>query len=373
MSETEKLNITHCVETLHRGGLEHVVLDLVERQQAQGHRCQVLCLFEGGLLVERFESLGVPVRVCHKKAGPDLAAVRRLRRHVRSHATDVLHTHNRTVHYYAVLATLGSRPHAVVNTSHGMGAASARDRRERLFAFCASRTDRIVAVSEMVRERMQQRGLPADKLAVAYNGIAADSYPGPSAPARARLRDELGLPADVRLLGTVGRLDRLKDPATLIRAFARLHVERSDTALLLIGDGALRPDLQVLVAELGLDGNVLLLGDRDDVPELLAGLDLFAMSSLSEGFSIALLEACASSLPVVATRVGGNPEIITDGSNGLLVPSADPVALARAMQTLLDDSERACRLGAAGRKWVVEHATLDAMTARYAEIYAQCR
>ncbi len=373
MRGTDKLNITHCVETLHRGGLEHVVLDLVERQQAQGHRCQVVCLFEGGLLVERFQSLGVPVRVCHKKAGPDLAAVRRLRSYVRSHATDVLHTHNRTVHYYAVLATLGSRPRAVVNTSHGMGADSAKDRRERLFAFCASRTDRIVAVSEMVRERMQRRGLPTDKLVVAYNGIEADSYPGPSAQARSRLRAELGLPADARLLGTVGRLDRLKDPATLIRAFSRLQAERSDTALLIIGDGALRSDLEELVAELRLGGNVRFLGDRDDVPELLAGLDLFAMSSLSEGFSIALLEACASSLPIVATRVGGNPEIIIDGTNGLLVPSADPAALARAIQALLDDPVRARRLGAAGRKWVLEHATLDAMTARYAEIYAQCR
>lgn len=373
MKHASRLNITHCVETLHRGGLEHVVLDLVQGQLAQGHRCQVVCLFEGGLLAARFESIGARVHVCHKRAGPDLAAARRLRRFVRTHQTDVLHTHNRTAHYYAVLATLGARPRTVVNTSHGMGASRSKDRREQFFSFCASRTDSLVAVSEMVRQHMRERGLPNDKLEVVYNGIEAGQYPGASAQARLRLRTELGFAEDVRLLGSVGRLNRLKDPATLIRAFAHLHASQADTALVMIGDGSLRCGLEEQVAELGLGGSVRFLGDREDVPELLAGMDLYAMSSLSEGFSIALLEACASNLPVVATRVGGNPEIINDGINGLLVPASDPVALAQAMQAVLDDPERARSLGAAGRNWVVEHATLDAMTARYTEIYAQCR
>lgn len=373
MSPAGTLNITHCVETLHRGGLEHVVLDLVQRQLSQGHRCQVVCLFEGGLLAERFQSLGAAVHVCNKRAGPDMAAAFRLRKFVQTHRTDVLHTHNRTAHYYAVLATLGGRPRTVVNTSHGMGASRSKDRRELFFSYCASRTDCMVAVSEMVRQHMRERGLPADKLQVVYNGIEADKYPGTNSLARARLCAELGLGDELRLVGTVGRLNRLKDPATLIRAFAHLHASRADTALVMIGDGSLRGGLEEQVRELGLARSVRFLGDRDDVPALLAGLDVFAMSSLSEGFSIALLEACASSLPVVATRVGGNPEIINHDVSGLLVPSADPVALAGALQTLLDEPERARRLGAAGREWVVRHATLDAMTARYAEVYAQCR
>ncbi len=365
------LNITHCVETLHRGGLEHVVLDLVTQQQAQGHKCQVICLFDGGLLVERFESIGVPVHVCKKRSGLDLRAAWRMRRHIRAHATDVLHTHNRTAHYYAVLATLGSRPTSVVCTSHGMGASGESDRREKLFALCVPRTDRIVAVSEMVRRRMLERGIPAEKLTVAHNGIDVAEYAERNAQSGARLRRELGLGDNVRVLGTVGRLNRLKDPATLIRAFAELHARHSDTVLLMVGDGSLRAEMQALVAELDLAADVKFLGDREDVADLLAGMDMFVMSSISEGFSIALLEACACSLPVVATHVGGNPEIITDGINGRLVAASDPGALAAAMLEVLDDPQCARRLGEAGRAWVMKNATLTAMAAGYAEIYAE--
>ena len=153
----------------------------------------------------------------------------------------------------------------------------------------------------------------------------------------------------------------------------QLHAEHADTVLLMVGDGSLRTAMQDLAAELDLAASVMFLGDREDVAGLLAGMDLFVMASISEGFSIALLEACACSLPVVTTRVGGNPEIITDGVNGLLVPASDPVALAGGMRELLNDPQRARRMGEAGRAWVMQNATLAAMASRYAEIYAQCQ
>lgn len=374
MSEARSLNITHCVETLHRGGLEHVVLDLAQAQQAHGHRCQVVCLFDEGLLAPRLREAGVPVHACDKRGGLDLRALARMRGHIRAHATEVLHTHNVSAHYYAVASTLGSRPRVTINTRHGMGAQHPADRREQLYRYCMPRTDRVVAVCDMARHRLEaHRGIDARKLEVVYNGIDFGVYVARSEPARERLLERMGLPPGTRLLGFVGRLNALKDPATLMRAFAALHARQPDTALLMIGDGGLRDSLERQVAELGIQSAVRFLGDREDVPALLSALDVFVMASISEGFSIALLEACASGVPIVATDVGGNPEIVRHDVNGLLVPPEQPETLAAAVAELLNAPERAQRMGQAGRAWVREHATLEAMVSNYARIYAACR
>ena len=130
------------------------------------------------------------------------------------------------------------------------------------------------------------------------------------------------------------------------------------------------PERQAAIADAGIGERVFLLGDRSDVPELLPAFSIFAMSSVSEGYSIALLEACASALPIVATRIGGNAEIVSDGINGLVVPPSDPGALAGALLQLLGDPGLAEQMGRAGRDWLLENATFDVMASRYLDLYA---
>jgi glycosyltransferase involved in cell wall biosynthesis len=365
------VNITHVVENLDRGGLERMVLELVKLQHAQGHRCQVVCLFEAGALAHELSTLGIPVHACGKRQGLDLQALARARRRIGAHATEVLHTHNAVAHYQAVLASVGLRFRQVINTRHGMGGNRRAGRREWLYRRALGRTDAVVAVCEAARSDAVRRHIvPLHKARVVPNGIHVERFQAASDCMHERLTNLLRLPARTQLIGSVGRLNWAKDQVGLIRAFRRVHAARADTALLLVGDGELRDALRQCAFDEGVAGAVHFLGDRDDVHDLLQGFDLFVLGSLSEGYSMALLEACAVSLPIVATDVGGNGEIVIDGHTGRLVPPGQPDLLAAAMLAMLRAPRQATGFGRAARDWVEGHGSLEAMAARYACLYA---
>jgi glycosyltransferase involved in cell wall biosynthesis len=364
------MNITHFVESLDRGGLERMVLELVKLQHRQGHHCQVVCLFARGSLAHELEDLGIPVNTCDKRQGLDLRALARARRMIRQHATEVLHTHNAVAHYQAVLATCGLGTRRIINTRHGMGGSLRTGRREWLYRRALPRTDAVVTVCEAACRDAVRRGIaPPEKARVVRNGIRVMSFQCASTAMHERLLRMLGLPLSTRVVGSVGRLNWAKDQASLIRAFRQAHERRPDTALVLIGDGELRAELQQCAIDEGLRDAVHFLGDRGDVRELLRGFDLFVLSSLSEGYSMALLEACAVALPIVATDVGGNGEIVHDGRTGRLVPARDPAALAGAMLALLQEPAQALALGHAARTWVEQYGSLEAMALHYAQLY----
>lgn len=362
--------VIHVVENLNRGGLERVVIDLVRAQRVMGMRCRVVCLFDRGPLAEELTADGVDVRACGKRPGADLRALHRLRSIVREEAGAVLHTHNPVAHYYTVLATVGLPVGRVVNTRHAMPVADGRNRREWLYRRAMRATDVCVAVCEAARTRLQAQGVqPRMGLVAIPNGIRLGGFQPASLQSRRQLAGVLGLPAGTALIGTVGRLTPVKDQASLIRAFSRVHAAIPGTALLLIGYGVERMALLALARAEGVYHAVHFLGDRSDVDALLQGLDIFVMSSLSEGYSIALLEASAAALPIVATDVGGNAEIVQDGVSGTLVPASDPEALAAALLALLRDGVRADAMGGAGRQWVLDNGSFRNMAERYALIY----
>lgn len=365
------MRITHAVENLNRGGLERVVIDLASAQAAAGHDCQVVCLFEAGTLAPELMARGIRVVACGKRDGADARALWRLRRALAAQRPDVLHSHNDTPHYYAMVAALGLGLRCVVNTRHGMGADSPASRRERLFRQSMRLADVSVAVSEAAGRRLANAGLvAARKIRVLPNGIHAGAFRPRDPRLRQQLATRLGLPPDTQLIGFVGRLNWAKDLPTMVAAFAQLCAHRSDAALVLAGDGEERTGIEAAIADAGIGNRVFLLGDRSDVPALLPAFSIFAMSSVSEGYSIALLEACASALPIVATRIGGNSEIVADGVNGLIVPPSNPGALAAALGRLLDDPGLAERMGRAGRAWLLDNATFDVMASRYLDLYA---
>ncbi len=366
------MNITHVVENLNRGGLERMVVNLVGTQRQQGHHCQVVCLFEQGTLAGELDALGVPVHVCGKRNGVDLRALARLRGHVRSHASDVLHTHNAMAHYQAVLATRGLGLRGVINTRHGMGENRKSTRREWLYRRTLPATDAVVTVCRAARDAAIQRGIaPVRKLRVIPNGIRVEAIAPASAALRQRLRQTLGVATATRLVGSVGRLNWAKDQASLIRAFGKVHAQLPEVALVLIGGGELLAELQQVAQGEGIADAVHFLGDRDDVHDLLQGLDLFVLSSVSEGYSMALLEACAAALPIVATDVGGTAEIVRAGITGSLVPARDAQALAGALLGMLRQPGQADAYGRAARAWVEQHGSLQTMAACYQQLYQE--
>lgn len=244
---------------------------------------------------------------------------------------------------------------AVVATAHLWVECPVGVSRRAQVAVLGRAVDALVAVSEATAERFRALGWPAHRVRVVHNGIPlGDVLPPPAA-------DEG--PAVV----TVARLDAQKGHAVLLDALARLPGVRA----VLVGDGPLRADLERAVVTHGLADRVTFTGFRQDVRELLGGCDAVVLPSLYEGLPLSLIEAMAAGRPVVATRVGGVPELIRDGRDGLLVPPGDAGALAQAMRALLDDPAGARTRAASARRRVQEHFSREAMLAGYEDVYAR--
>lgn len=364
------MEIVHVVENLDRGGLERTVVDLIASQRDAGHECRVICLFKLGLLARELLASGVRVDACGKRAGLDLRALRRARALIRQSPDAVIHTHNAMAHYYAVLASLGLPVKCRINTRHGMGGRTRSGRQEWLYRQSLRGTDYAVAVCEAARQRFAADGMrPRRALLSVPNGIRLERFRPAGDVARQSLVAELGLPTGSRIIGTVGRLQPVKDHALLLRAFAKVRVQVPEAALVIVGDGPLRAALEAQAEQAGLSDAVRFMGDRHDVPRLLTGMEVFALTSTSEGYSVALLEACASSLPIVATDVGGNREIVRHGVNGRLVPSGDTAAIATALIALLRGGEQAAAMGRAGYAWAQAEASFRTMAERYHGLY----
>lgn len=366
------MNIVHVVENLAIGGLEHMVISLSHWQRSCGHLVRIVCLFEAGALAATAQALGIEVVVLNKMRGFDLGAVLRMRSAVRTFRADVVHTHNAMTHYYAALACIGSGTGRLINTRHGMGPNNARARLNRLYRTSLMRTHAVVSVCEAVKSHFVQAGIvPPGKAYVIPNGVDIERLPARHPAARAALLSKLGVPSsqDV-LIGIVGRLNAVKDHGTLIKAFASLRASGRQARLIVIGDGPTRSSLEALAKSLSVSRHVHCLGMRSDVERLLPALDIFALSSLSEGYSLALVEAAASALPIVATAVGGNADIVAEGSNGMLVPPSDPERLCEALAKLVDDPALRTSMGEAGRRWALEHGSIESMGAAYMALYA---
>jgi len=365
----DKLVVVHLVESLENGGLERVVVDLATAQNARGIGVSVACLFRRGGLADELEAQGVEVLCLEKRAGLDKQCAERLRGHLTKTRATILHTHNQMAHYYGVFASrrLGIRR---INTRHGMGAHGAFSRREALYRLSLPLTDVVVSVCQ-ANQRLMRRKLMwgASKSVVQPNGIRLEHILTRNSEGRAEARARLGLADDEFGFGSVARLNRMKNHALLVRSYAEIRPNKH--RLILIGDGPERQALERLTEQLGIKSIVRFLGLRSDVPNLLCGLDVFALPSLSEGYSLALLEASAAAVPIIATDVGGNSEIVEAGKSGLLVPSQDQTALTNALQTMVDDPQKAAQYGQAGRENTLQVASLDAMVNGYTKIYTK--
>jgi len=360
------VKIAHIVLTLDRGGLERLVIQKSRGLQQRDVRCLIIAL-KGGALADEARQAGVETILMGKPDGFTPTTVPTLARLLRAHGVDVVHTHNMAPLFYGTLAArLCGLPS--LNTRHGRTP-------ERAHRLVWALADRVVAVSEDARRELLRHNRIADhKLHVILNGIDLSGFAeGRRSEAVAPARARLGLPLDAPVVGTVGRLAAVKDHETLLRAFGLLRQGGSDAHLAVIGGGPLEADLKSRVRALGLDGVAHIVGPHADVPHLLPALDVFVLSSLSEGISLALIEAMAAGLPVVATRVGGNPEVVVEGRTGLLVEPSQPEALRSALLRVLSDRAAAQVMGVQGRRRALEMFGLERMLDRYVALYEEVR
>ena len=374
-ADPRPIRVGFVLHAMHVAGAEVLVVETIRRL---GDRISptVFCLDDVGALGEGLRRDGVEVLELGRRPGRDLKVARRLASAALERGVEILHAHQYTPFFYSALAKLvaGRKAPRLIFTEHGRHVPDVVSNARRLVNRLALRhlADAVNAVCRFSAESLARvDGFDGRRIEVIENGIEPDRYKVPSD--RAAWKRRLGFDPARRLVACVARFHPVKGHETLLRGFAEASAGRGDVDLLLAGDGPLRGELEGLVSGLGLGGRVHFLGVRRDVPELLKASDLFAMTSLCEAASLTILEAMAVGLPVVVTDVGGNPEIVRDEVDGLLVPSGDVGATANALGRLLDQPDEAASMGANGRARVLDHYDLGRTVERYGRLYEGLR
>lgn len=327
----------------------------------------IVGLFRPGWLKEQCESSGISVRVLPIRGALGWKWFRDCARLVRHEKICLIHAHEFSAIVYGwIIARLAGLP--FVGTIHGKNYFWEKLRR-RLAYQIIGRSGRLIAVSEDLRRFVIDKiGLPGKNVQVIYNGVHSSSPAGGSEICTARR--EIGLGDDTLVIGAVGSLYQVKGHQYLLAAMPAVLIQHPEAVLLLVGRGALEDSLKNQARQLSVDKQVRFLGMREDIPKLLAIMDVFVMPSLSEGLSLALLESMAAGKPAVATRVGGNAELVADGETGLLVESKDPEALATALCTLLGNGAMRKEFGQKAAIRVRESFGARRMADNYQRLYS---
>lgn len=375
----------HVVHSLEVGGLENGLVNLLNCLDPDRFQHTVCCLTSAGKFSKRIEAGDVNVVELHQASGEFRFPVLRLARIFRKISPQIVHTRGWPTIDAVFAAKLARAPH-IVHGEHGrehVDADGTNRKRNSIRRIVGHLVDRYVVVCDFFRPWLETRcGVKQKKIVYIPNGvdtkrffppaelgIVASRSQSPAGLDKAKLRAQLGLPVDAVLVGSVGRLDPVKDFPTLLKAFWEVRKKNIDAKLVIVGDGPIRTQLSNLCRELDLQSTVLWLGERSDIATLLRCFDIFAQSSIFEGMSNTILEAMACGLPIVATDTGGNPELVRVGHNGMLVQVGDVKALTETLSTLLLNETLRQQYGLNSRLLAENQFDLALMAQRYSDLY----
>jgi Glycosyltransferase len=365
-----RYKVAYIVHSLGTGGTEKLVCQMAESLKDSKNEAVICCLDYVGAWGEAMGMRGIKVFNMGRKPGVDFSIIKKLRAIIREERPDILHAHQYTPYFYSVLAAALSFPRPkLIFTEHGRHYPDKVRLKRAIFnQFVNIFTDAIYGVSEFTKKSLvRYEKFPEGKIRVIYNGIKQEEFQGLIDVDQKKT--SLGMKADTRIVGTVGRLCAIKNFGMLIRAFDEVRKKVTDVMLVLVGDGPLRDELKALVESLGIKEYVLFLGNRQDTAELMKIFDVFALSSDLEASALVLLEAMASGVPVVATAVGGTPELVVEGKTGILTPRGDHMKFSEAIISILRDPAMKKSMGEAGKRRVAEKFTFNEMQDAYIEAY----
>lgn len=354
------------VGSFKSGGTETQLVEMLRRLDRERFQPYVLCLERKGALLQEAEGLGVEIRDANIDTIFSPKAVSTMRGHaawMRERGIDIVHGfHFHGGLYGAVLKKLRPGVKLAMSEQAIYGPEGIKHRIGRRWYYAM--TDALTANCEAVRRAVTERdGIEAGRIRVIYGGVDVKRFkPAEKADP---------VPGAGRIVGCVGRLHPDKGQMLLLRAAARVIGEAPSTRFVLVGDGPQRGEVEAAVASLGLGKSVELLGDRTDVPDLLAAMDVLVLPSASEGFSNAALEGLASGIPVVASAVGGNPEIVVDREVGRLFEAGDEADLASCLLDVISDPVRMRRMGSQGRRRAETVFPLEEMIRGHERLYAE--
>ena len=368
-------HIVHVVFRLDVGGLENGLVNLINHMPEDRFRHSIVCLTRCTAFRERISRSGVAVYELNKQPGKDPAVYFRLWRLLRELAPDIVHTRNMATLEAQVPAWLAG-VRGRVHGEHGRDMPDLYGRNAKyrwLRRLHRPLIGHYIALSRDLEAYLRDAiGVAQDKVTQIYNGVDSNRF-APASGAREALPQPGFAASDSFVIGSVGRMMAVKDPLTLAKAFVHLASMRpelrSRLRLVMVGDGPLKAAVSALLQTAGMLQQAWLAGERDDVAALMRGFDLFVLPSLAEGISNTLLEAMASGLAVVATDVGGNPELLEDGQSGSLVAADDPVAMAQAIFGYIAEPQRRIRHAVQARSRAEARFGMDSMVRSYSAVY----
>lgn len=364
------INILHLMPTSGPGGAEKLLIEIVSSLNKERYH-SVVGMLNTGWLTKKLEEIGVDIKVLRSGGSIDYVLLNDLVKIIRLQDIDIIHSHLLDMNLYAVLSSkLTNTP--LICTEHGdIHHISKRSWKNIVKARTISAlADMIVFVSQYTENYFQEYVKKSPNLrAVIYNGIDENIFEKADAEQKKVLRKKLHLNESALLIANVGNLYPVKGQKFLIQAFRIIKDSVSNSELLLIGRGELERELKTEAEKLGIMDSVRFLGFREDVSDILKAIDIFVLSSLSEGLPIALIEAMSCGLSVVATDVGGVREVIQDGIDGFIVPPEDPFSLAERINLIIDNSSTMSTICENATKKVKSLFSKSVMIRRYEELY----
>lgn len=361
--------VTHVTFDMRIGGAEQVIYNLIENTDKSKYDVSILCLDQPlGTFGVRLREKGYRITCFNRKAGFDIGLIRQIRTHTVKNGIHILHCHQYTPYVYGLFGAV-LNPVRIIFTEHGRFYPDRKKiKRVLVNPILSVLTDYITAISSATRDALiDYEKFRGKRIRVIYNGIDDTKFVG-RVDGR-RVKQSLGIPEKAHIIGTVARLDPIKNQKMMIRALKEVRERFGEVFLIIVGDGPERKRLEAMTCELGLASHVIFTGFREDMHDYYNIMEIFLLTSFSEGTAMTLLEAMASGLPCVATDVGGNGEIVKDKVTGFIISSDDHDALAERICQLLGNANLMARMGRAGRERYKERFTVEEMVRAYESLY----
>ena len=368
----KKIHIVHILNSLGTGGMENGVVNLINNMNHEKYKNSIVTLSDIWSLKNRIIQNDVGFFEIKKKGKVDFSLSLKLLKLLKDIKPDVVHTRNWGTLLDGFLAAKMANVPIIIHGIHGKDFRNyKKEKHKRIYIqrFVFALVDRLIILSEQLRKEYVKSGEligKDNKITIINNGVDLKKFESNIAKNNKKL--EIGLQKNDFVIGNVARLDPIKDHQTLIKAFSEVCESIKNSKLLLVGSGPLLPMLQNLTKLYNVREKTRFLGSRQDIPELLNIMDIYVQSSLYEGMSNTILEAMASKIPVIATDVGGTPDIIIDNETGILIPSGDANALANSI-LLLSNKDLAQKMGESGYERVKKIFSIEKMVASYENLY----
>lgn len=365
----KKPKIVHVTFDMRIGGTEQVICNLVENTDRSRFQLSILCIEkEIGPFGKELIKKGFSITSLSRNPGFDITLIIMIYNYIKENKIDILHCHQYTPYVYGVLGALTTKC-KVIFTEHGRFFPDQRKfKRILINPLLNLVTNRVTAISKATLGALVNfENFPGHKIRVIYNGMNSDRF----------FKNDTGeklipeLDENSFVLGTVARLDPIKNQKIMIKALKRVHQKYDNIYLIIVGDGPERKNLEDLVQELELSSFVIFTGFRQDTHLLYKIMDVFLLTSFSEGTAMTLLEAMASGLPCIATDAGGNPEIVKHNETGIIIPSDNITSLAESIIRLMEDKDFKTKAGLAGIERFKKKFTIDHMIKAYEKLYGE--